>query len=44
MSVATQLGDTFAMSIVTSPGSRSVNVAPLTATIVAGTSDNVGAA
>jgi hypothetical protein len=39
-SVATQLGDAFATSIETSPGNRSVNVAPLTATIDAGTSDN----
>jgi hypothetical protein len=42
-SVAAQLGDAFATSIETSPGNRSVNVAPLTATIDAGTSDNVGA-
>ena len=32
------------MSIETSPGNRSVKVAPLTVTIDAGTSDNVGAA
>jgi hypothetical protein len=42
-SIATQLGDAFATSIETSPGNRSVKVAPLTATIDAGTSDNVGA-
>jgi len=42
-SVATQLADAFATSIETSPGNRSVNVARLTATIAAGTSDNVGA-
>jgi hypothetical protein len=40
---AAQLGDAFATSIETSPGNRSVKHAPLSATIDAGTSDNVGA-